>query len=159
MAINITGLSTNDKNTIQYRDIALDLQENETPSRDTLYGKVTRTDLRTLNDEASIVNCIKNIFTTIPGQKILNPAFGVDLTRWLFEPISEFRGREMAEVIISSIEKFEPRVLVTNIEVTADISGQAYIIKLSLQIPGLNITRTFDGALNADGFDLLTKYE
>lgn len=159
MSIKITSVEADTKNKILYHDLALDLMENESPSRDTLYGKVTRTDLATLKDEGAIVNSINNIFNTTPGQKILSPEFGINLVGWLFEPVSEFRAREIGQVIIENIERYEPRVLVTNVTVLTDPENHAYQIKLSIQIPGLNITRQFSGALNGNGFELLTENE
>ena len=92
----------------KYRDLSLDLAEDERPYTSSLYTKVTNTDLRVSQDEGAIMNSIKNIFTTKPGEKILSPTFGLDLSKWLFEPVDEFRAREIGDAIHMGLERFEP---------------------------------------------------
>lgn len=144
---------------ITYRDLELDLKETAIPTVDKQYGRVSRTDLKQSLDEAAILNSIKNIFTTSPGQKILNPAFGVDLTRWLFEPLNDFTANEIGQTVLQGIERFEPRVKVANVTVLTDMLNERYIIKLSLRIPQLNINRKYTATLMQPGFDFLTENE
>lgn len=144
---------------ITYRDLEIDLKEISIPTVNKLTGRVSRTDLKQSLDEAAILNSIKNIFTTTPGQKILNPAFGVNLTRWLFEPLNEFTANEIGQVVIKGIELFEPRVRVSNVTVLTDMMNERYIIKLSLRVPQLNINRQYTATLMQPGFDFLTENE
>lgn len=142
-----------------YKDIHFPLSENMLPDEETLYGKITRTDLQISVDEQAVMNSIKNIFTTTPGEKILNPEFGVNLTQWLFEPASEFNAREIGEAIQTGISRFEPRVQLTRVSVIVDEENNQYIIKLALQIPSLNITKEYDAVLQQPGFDFITPNE
>jgi phage baseplate assembly protein W len=162
MSININRVAA-DKTTstdkIKYRDIHLDLSENTKPSSNTLFSKTTQTDLHADVDEGAIVNSLKNLFNTVPGQKILNPEFGVNLTQWLFEPVTEYTAQEIGEAIQYGINRFEPRVQLTHVSVISDPERNQYIIKLAIQIPSLNISKTYDSALNQYGFDLLTDNE
>ena len=104
------------------------------------------------------MNSLRNIFTTTPGQKVLNPGFGINLSRWLFEPCTEFTAREIAEVMLSGIERNEPRVSVKTIQVVANKEANEYIIKLVITIPSLSIIdKTYDAILNQPGFDFLTE--
>lgn len=160
MAIKVTrveSLPTQTERRITYRDLYLDLTEDERPITDSLYGKVTRVDLQTSYDEGAILNSLRNIFTTNPGEKILDPTFGLNLTRWLFEPADEFIAHEIGEAIVEGIEKFEPRVSVKNISVNVNAENNQYDLKLVLTIPSLNIIdRTYEAILNQPGFDFLT---
>ena len=91
-----------------------------------------------------------------PGEKILNPGFGVNLTQWLFNPISEFNAKEIGEAILAGIENFEPRVKLNNVNVMVDYEQSQYEIKLVLTIPSLSIiNRGYDAILNQPGFDFL----
>lgn len=155
----IKGLSTTSEKKITYRDLEIDLKEIAIPTIDKQYGRVSRTDLKQSLDEAAILNSIKNIFTTTPGQKLLNPEFGVNLTRWLFEPLNEFTAHEIGQAVSTGLKRFEPRVRVSNITVLTDMLNERYIIKLSLRIPQLNIDRTYTGTLTQPGFDFLTENE
>ena len=145
MSINITSIQSTvpeqSETKYKYKDIVFDLVEDERPNTTSLYHKVTNTDLRHTVDEGAIMNSIKNIFTTKPGDKLLNPTFGLDLSKWLFEPIDDFRAREIGEVLHAGIEKFEPRVTLKNVTVLTDPENHSYRITLSILIPKLNISR------------------
>lgn len=140
-----------------YRDLYLDLIESDQPYNDSLYGKSTQVDLRTAIDEGAILNSLRNIFTTNPGEKILDPTFGLSLSRWLFEPLDEFVAQEIGEAIVEGIEKFEPRVSVNNITVNMNAEQNQYDLKLVLTIPSLNIIdKSYEAILKQPGFDFLT---
>lgn len=160
MAIKVSRVasrSTQTERRTTYRDLHLDLTEDERPVTSSLYGKVTRLDLQTSIDEGAIMNSLRNIFTTNPGEKILDPTFGLNLTKWLFEPVDEFIAQEIGEAIVEGIEKFEPRVSVRSITVNMDAERNQYDLKLVLTIPSLNIIdKTYEAILNQPGFNFLT---
>ncbi len=143
---------------VTYTDIYFDLAENSIPDSKTLFSEVTKTDLRTSSDEGAVLNSIRNIFQTTPGEKILNPTFGINLTQWLFEPANEFIAREIGEAIVNGIERYEPRVVVNNVSVVADMEKNQYRIKLALLLPQLNISREYPAILGP-GFDFITENE
>lgn len=163
MSIIITSVEdtsdSEDSRKYKYKDIYFGLSENVLPEDSAYYGKTTSTDLQASYDEGAIMNSLTNLFNTVPGQKVLNPAYGVNLTQWLFEPLNEFTAREIGEAILSGIERFEPRVNLTHIDVVADYTKDQYIIQLAIQIPSLNITRTYSSALMQTGFQFLTNNE
>jgi len=141
---------------VKYRDIHLDLTE-KTNSGNALYQKQTILDIKASEDEAAIVNSIRNIFTTTPGEKILEPTFGLNLSQWLFQPLDDFTAREIGETILTGIERFEPRVKVNNINVDVEYDQHQYTIKLVLTIPSLNIdSKSYDAILAQPGFEFLT---
>lgn len=158
MINNIAGGDTATERKITYRDIHFDLIEDALPESTSLYSKVTQTDLRVDTDEGAILNSIKNIFTTTPGEKLLNPTFGINLTQWLFEPVSEMNSQEIGEAVVSGIERFEPRVVVNNITVVSDAARNQYRIAMALLIPTLNIKNKYQAVLGP-GFDFITENE
>jgi len=155
---NASAPSVTTENNITYTDIYFDLTENSIPDSKTLFSEITKTDLRVSSDEAAVLNSIRNIFQTTPGEKVLNPTFGINLTQWLFEPANEFTAREIGEAIVSGIERYEPRVVVNNVAVVADIDNNQYRIKLALLLPQLNISREYPAILGP-GFDFITENE
>ena len=141
-----------------YQDIKFDLQSEDSPRGKSLHGRDIVNDIKVSYDEGAIMNSLRNIFTTSPGEKVLNPAFGINLSRWLFEPCNDFTAREIGEIILSGLEKFEPRVSVKNVTVIADKPKHMYVIKLVITIPQLNIIdKSYDAILNQPGFDFLTE--
>jgi phage baseplate assembly protein W len=104
-------------------------------------------------DINAIKNSLFNIFTTIPGQKILNPIFGLNLMYFLFSGISTENGKILGETILKGITKFEPRVSVDYINVLTDIENQQYTIDLFISVPTLNIKGiSLKGTLAESGF-------
>ena len=155
----LTGRTQTQPHNTIYKDVTFDLIEFAAPHTQSLHGKYTKTDLKASVDEHAILNSLKNIFNTTPGEKILNPTFGVSLTQWLFEPVSEFAAREIGEAILEGVTNFEPRVQMNNVTVVADPEKSQYIIKLSMTIPTLNITKQYSAVLNSPGFDFISDYE
>ena len=159
MAIKIQAGSaapTQTEKRTRYRDVFLDLDE-ESVNTKTFFSKDTKTDLKTSTDEGAIVNSIRNIFSTSPGERILEPTFGLSLKQWMFQPLDDFTAEEIGETILTGIERFEPRVLVNNVNIDIDHENSQYTIKLVLTIPSLNInSKAYDAILSQPGFDILT---
>ncbi len=121
-----------------YKDLEVDLTIDYTKTNPLNNFKEQR-DIVVDYDVAAIKNSIFNIFTTIPGQKILNPIFGLNLLYYLFTGITAENARMLGDTIIKGITKFEPRVTVDNINITTDYDNQQYTIDLFLSVPSLNI--------------------
>ena len=159
MAIKITAgtsLPTQTEKQIKYRDVFLDLGE-EGSSRKSHFAKDTKTDLKTSVDEGAIVNSIRNIFSTSPGERVLEPDFGLNLKQWLFQPLDDFTAREIGETILQGIERYEPRVSVNTINVNTAPEKHEYHIKLVLTVPSLNInSKAYEAILSQPGFDILS---
>ena len=116
-------------------------------------------DLIAIKNETAISRSIRNIVFTLPGEKFFNEDFGSNVSRSLFENIDSISANLIEDEIKVSINRFEPRVQLTHVSVISDPDNNQYIIKLAIQIPSLNISKTYDSALNQYGFDLLTDNE
>lgn len=135
-----------------YTDLELDLLIDYTKNN-SLYNISEQKDIRADYDINAIKNSMYNIFTTMPGQKILNPTFGLNLLYFLFTGISELNGRRLGETILKGITKFEPRVSVEYINVMTDIENQQYTIDMIISVPTLNINMlSIQGTLAESGF-------
>jgi phage baseplate assembly protein W len=123
-----------------YTDISLDFGINENTK-----------DLKVSLDTRAIVNSVYNLLTTRPGQNFLFPRYGLDVSRHLFESISEFNGQILGEEIVNTIQRFEPRVSVLNANVGVNIDKQEYNITLMLYIPSLGTQISFNPIFTSDG--------
>ena len=139
------------KNVI-YRDISLNMKTgivkgNYAESPENLK------DLNTSTNFEAIRNSLINLITTFPGQKILNPEFGMNFGDILFLPVSKARGTTIGETITNSIAGFEPRISIKLVQVIADIETQEYEINLEISVPEFN-NNSFNikGKLNKSGF-------
>ena len=112
-------------------------------------------DLQTDNDEAAIRNSIFNLFNTIPGQNLLNPSYGLNLAKYLFEPASTTVARQIGQDILKNIGIYEPRVDVQNVNVEVNVDEQMYTVTLSILIPQFNQNINIPGTLNQTGYTFL----
>src|SRR5210317_842164 len=113
-----------------FRDLALDFSMESTGSAKNLLSNTTKKDLDTDIDFKAIDNSITNIFNTAPGQKILNPSFGADLKRYLFQPVTEETAKILGEVILQALTLYEPRVKVKNVNIKAYPDQYTYRIDI-----------------------------
>jgi hypothetical protein len=112
-----------------YTDLHLDLKIAKSIGMG--LNAVESKDIEVDNDILAVKNSFKNIFTTKKGEKILAPEFGCNLEQYLFEPITEIYGRIIAEDILNSIQKFEPRIEVEKINVITKPDENLYEITVS----------------------------
>lgn len=138
-----------------YKDIAFDL----TPSV-ALNAQLNRheplRDVQALYDLEAVKNSIKNCFLTSPGQKILNPTFGIDLRRHLFDPIDDFTSEIIRDDILRKLPIMEPRVTIKFVEVEADEDQNQYNIFLQIDVPSLDAYGiSIKSLLNVDGYVII----
>lgn len=135
-----------------YKDIKfdLDLQKN---TRNELYSAAKPQDISSLEDARAIINSVKNILTTTPGQKLLNPRFGLDLRSYLFESISNVTSFFIVEDVYESLGLQEPRINLQTVAVTGYPDRSEYSINITLSIPTLEIfDLNLKATLNRDGY-------
>lgn len=138
-----------------YKDIKFDLTPEYLKGNE-MYSTRQTKDLAGIINTQAVLNSIKNILTTSPGEKLLNPLFGLDLRDYLFEVVSENKAFFLAQNVLDGITIQEPRVSVDFIEVLADIDEMQYIINLELSIPALEVYQlSLKGVLNIDGYNFV----
>jgi phage baseplate assembly protein W len=138
------------KNT--YIDLEVDLEIDYTKTN-ALYNIKEQKDIVADYDIKAIKNSIFNIFTTMPGQKILNPIFGLNLLQFLFTGITTANARILGDTILQGLTRFEPRITVDNVNITTNIDDQQYTIDLIISVPSLNITNLeIKGSLAESGY-------
>jgi phage baseplate assembly protein W len=89
---------------------------------------------KTYTTKDQIKSNLINLLLTDVGERIMNPNFGCNLRRFLFEGITNDNIEEVATSLGSSISTFIPEINVTNIEIipitdnnTVDISIDYYL--------------------------------
>jgi phage baseplate assembly protein W len=76
-----------------------------------------------------IIENVKRILMTQPGERVNDPTFGSNLKSYLFQP--EMLMSDIAHEITLSLSKWEPRVEIRNIEI--DMKDEKVLIKLTLK--------------------------
>ena len=108
------------KESRSFKDVALSF------SRNPLTG-----DINILKDEASIKSSVKNIILTKPGEKLFEPLFGSEVTDLLFEPFDFIIQDRMENEIRTSLELYEPRIELE--EVNVNWIDSSYELEVTLQ--------------------------
>lgn len=113
-------------------------------------------DIAVLYDVEAVKNSVKTALLTSPGDKLLNPTYGIDLRQFLFEPIDEFTAEIIQDIIETKLPDSEPRITVNYIEVIADEDNNTYNINLQIDVPSLNIRGlSIKSELNSIGYTIL----
>ena len=151
MAIKINNLNTISElykqKEFYFNDLHLDFQKSGTYST-VLHKKLEDSDIEMDYDEAAIRNSLRNLFNTRPGQRFLFPKYGLDLSVYVFEPITELIGRRIGEAIVRAVDTFEPRVKLLNCNVIAKPDEHEYDITAVIEIPIFNSIASINSTLD-----------
>ena len=121
-----------------FKDLFLDLKTSVYYNKQLNKNSVLK-DVQGVFDENAIRNSITNIFFTAPGQKILSPEFGLDLRRYLFEPISDFSAFAIKDDIQNRLPLMEPRLEIEGVSVIPNPDDNEYRINLQINVPSLDV--------------------
>ena len=111
-----------------FRDISMTFQNNPLNS-----------DLIVLKNETAIARSIRNIVFTLPGEKFFNPNFGSRVSRSLFENVDEISASIINDEIRNSINNFEPRVSLINVQTIPDFDNGAFDVNIVYRVVGADI--------------------
>ena len=111
-----------------FKDISMTFQSNPLNS-----------DLITLKNESAIARSIRNIVFTVPGEKFFNENFGSNISRSLFENIDEITASIIVDEIRQSIQNFEPRVNLIDLQAFPDFDNNSFDIKIIYEIVGADV--------------------
>ena len=111
-----------------FKDISMTFQNNPLNS-----------DLIVLKNETAIARSIRNIVFTLPGEKFFNPNFGSRVSRSLFENVDEISASIINDEIRNSINNFEPRVSLINVQTIPDFDNGAFDVNIIYRVVGADI--------------------
>ena len=103
-----------------------------------------RKDIIPLKDDAAIKNAIKNLLITNFYERPFADDLGANLRGLLFEPAGIITNIELRSNIRDVIEKYEPRVSVTSIDITDNIPRNEYLIEVFFNIKGINVEQVVE---------------
>jgi len=124
--LNSATLITSRKDVYSDIDLSLDIK----PSGD-VYKKT---------DAAAVKQAVKNLLLTNQGEKPFNPSYGGSLQGLLFDLLDDDAEDEIEDLIIVSVENYEPRARVLEVDVRPQIDNNAVSVRITFQI--INTTET-----------------
>ena len=111
-----------------FKDISMSFQSNP-----------LNNDLIAIKNVNAITRSIRNIVLTTPGEKFFDPDFGSNVTRLLFENVDDITASQIQEEIEFSINNYEPRVKLINVEVIADNDNASFDTIITYEVIGANV--------------------
>lgn len=112
-----------------FKDISLSFVRN--PATD---------DVTTLSNERSIARSIRNLVSTLRGERFFQPDLGCDVNNLLFENYLDLNSINVLEdEIRQTIEQYEPRVELDSdsVSVIAEPDNNEIAVKISFRIIGI----------------------
>jgi phage baseplate assembly protein W len=89
---------------------------------------------KTYSTQDQIKSNLINLLLTYKGERILNPNFGADLPKLLFEPISDSTYKKIQDQIISNVETYVPEIILTDITINPDSDNNTLYVSVSYQL-------------------------
>ena len=142
----------NRKGPYLYTDLHLDLEVSNNINN-FLYQENEIKDIKLDNDLDALKNSLYNLFTTTPGEKILNPDYGLDLRQFLFAPATVEMAEHIRDEIYRQVRVYESRVKLTDVHITIFEDVNEFDISIYYSVPTLNISKvSMFGTLGGSGF-------
>ena len=111
-----------------FKDVSLSFQVNPLNS-----------DLIGLKNENAIARSIRNIVFTLPGEKFFDENFGSKISASLFENIDDISAGLIVDEIRQSIDRYEPRVELINVEAFPDFDNNSFDVLIVYNIIGADV--------------------
>jgi phage baseplate assembly protein W len=101
---------------------------------------------QTYSTKDQIKSNLINLLLTHRGERVLNPEFGADLPRLLFEPLTETLYQKIQNQIILNVKIHIPEITILNIEITPNIDSNLVNVNVEYK---LNISGQQDNIIIA----------
>lgn len=87
-----------------------------------------------VTNEAAVNQSIRNLIMTNKYERFFNPTLGSSIRNFLFEPISPQTEAAIRSAIKSTIEKYERRVSLLDVKVSAIADRNTYMVTIIYSI-------------------------
>lgn len=111
----------------KYRDIDLNFTRNPVTN-----------DVSIVEDANAVKAAVRNIVLTNFGERPFNPDIGSGIRRLLFEPLSPITAAAIQTKIENSLENFEPRIELLEINVVTNLDNNSFDVSIGFRMSGDN---------------------
>ena len=87
-------------------------------------------------DASAIKQAIVNVLLTNKGERLMNPRYGSDIRRFLFEPLDYGTAFQIKGNIRDTLERFEPIISVIDIKCTPNFDDNGFDVVLQYNVRG-----------------------
>ena len=96
-------------------------------------------DLIATKNETAIARSVRNLILTKQGERFFNPILGSQVSALLFENIDKLTASAIADEIRITIDNFEPRVELTEVDVFPDYDNSEFNVTIRYKIIGIDV--------------------
>ena len=93
-------------------------------------------DIVVSKDASAIKQAIVSLLLTNKGERLMNPKYGSDIRSYLFEPLDYGTAAQIKANIRSTIDRFEPRISVSDIKCYPNFNDNGFDVEMSYIIRG-----------------------
>ena len=111
--------------TLSYKDINITFKKHPVTN-----------DIVVSKDASAIKQAIVNLLLTNKGERLMNPTYGSDIRKYLFEPLDYGTSYLIKGNIESTISKFEPRISVLRISCKPNYDDNGFDVEMTYRIQG-----------------------
>ena len=96
-------------------------------------------DIIAIKNETAIARSIRNLVLTQQGERFFNPILGSQINGLLFENIDGLTASDIEDQIKVTIENFEPRVELTEVNVLPDYNTGEFNVTIEYEIVWIDL--------------------
>lgn len=125
---------------ISMANISLKISAINKKASDVIYSDVKTDSIalsKTLVNKQAVRNSVMNILSWRQGERCLFPDFGNRIPDYVFEKINS-ETLSAIQRDISAMMAYEPRIRLTDVNVSSSIDSQTIVIKVTYEIPLLS---------------------
>ena len=87
-------------------------------------------------DASAVKQAIVNLLLTNKGERLMNPNYGSDIRRYLFEPLDYGTANQITGNIKSTIDTFEPRISISDLKCLPNFNDNGFDVEMTYIIRG-----------------------
>ena len=116
-----------------YRDLNTNLLKND-----------NKTDIKTNDDITAIFGSLQNLFSYTPGERMLEPEFGMDFRKILYSQMNEKTANALGVYVYNKIKEWETRINISSIDITPDYDDNTYYITVYFTVKGIKTEKDIE---------------
>ena len=96
-------------------------------------------DLIATKNATAIASSVRNLVLTKQGARFFNPILGSQVSSLLFENVDQLTASAIADEIKITIDNFEPRVELTEVDVSPNYDNSEFNVTIRYDIIGIDV--------------------
>jgi phage baseplate assembly protein W len=105
-----------------------------------------------LDDYADLVKQnFKNLVLTNPGERMMDPLFGVGIQRFLFENADQFLSGDIEASVREQVSVYMPFLVIEEVFAKVSPDSNSMIVNIRYSVPSLALNEVINLSFNEDG--------